>query len=102
MPVDCPEILTERQVARWLGLGEATVYRLRHDGTGPAFIRLSARRVGYRRSVVEAWLKARERDRIGDVDDVARDRATRTPVPPRVADGHGEDLATSVRTASSC
>jgi predicted DNA-binding transcriptional regulator AlpA len=75
MAIDQPEILTERQVARWLGLGEATVYRLRHDGSGPAFIRLSPRRVGYRRSAVEAWLKARERDRISDVDEVVRNSA---------------------------
>jgi len=64
MPIDQPEILTERQVARWLGLGEATVYRLRHEGTGPAFIRLSARRVGYRRGAVAEWLKQREHARL--------------------------------------
>jgi predicted DNA-binding transcriptional regulator AlpA len=75
MAIDQPEFLTERQVARWLGLGEATVYRLRHDGSGPAFVRLSPRRVGYRRSAVEAWLKARERDRISDVDEVVRNAA---------------------------
>ena len=76
MAVDQSEILlSERQVARWLGLSEPTLFRHRRDGTGPTFIRLSARRVGYRRSTVEAWLQARERDRISDVDEVARNHA---------------------------
>ena len=69
------DILTERQVSDWIGLSEPTLFRHRRDGTGPTFIRLSARRVGYRRSAVEAWLQARERDRISDVDEVARNLA---------------------------
>jgi predicted DNA-binding transcriptional regulator AlpA len=66
--IDQPEILTERQVARWLGLSEPTLFRHRRDGTGPTLIRLSARRVAYRRSAVEAWLNEREHQRISDVD----------------------------------
>jgi predicted DNA-binding transcriptional regulator AlpA len=85
MPADESAILTERQVARWLGLGVATVYRLRHGGAGPAFVRLSARRVGYRRSAIEAWLKARERDGVSDADDLVRDPAIRTPYSPNTA-----------------
>jgi predicted DNA-binding transcriptional regulator AlpA len=54
------EILTEREVCNWLGLSEPTLFRHRRDGTGPNFIRLSARRVGYRHSAVEAWLSQRE------------------------------------------
>ena len=42
--IDC-DILSERQVSDWLGLSEPTLFRHRRDGTGPAFIRLSARRV---------------------------------------------------------
>jgi predicted DNA-binding transcriptional regulator AlpA len=71
MAIDQPEILTERQVARWLGLSEPTLFRHRRDGTGPTFIKLSARRVGYRRSAVEAWLQSQERHRLGDVDELA-------------------------------
>jgi predicted DNA-binding transcriptional regulator AlpA len=70
MVIEQLEILTERQVACWLGISEPTLFRHRRDGTGPTFIRLSARRVGYRRSTVEAWLKGRERDRISDVDEI--------------------------------
>ena len=72
MPVDQPEILSERQVARWLGLSEPTLFRHRRDGTGPTFIRLSARRVGYRRSAVEVWLSQRERTLISDAKDQIR------------------------------
>jgi predicted DNA-binding transcriptional regulator AlpA len=54
------EILTEREVCNWLGVSEPTLFRHRRDGTGPNFIRLSARRVGYRHGAVEAWLRERE------------------------------------------
>jgi predicted DNA-binding transcriptional regulator AlpA len=54
------KILTEREVCNWLGVSEPTLFRHRRDGTGPKFIRLSARRVGYRHSAVEAWLSKRE------------------------------------------
>jgi predicted DNA-binding transcriptional regulator AlpA len=56
------EILSEREVSNWLGVSEPTLFRHRRDGTGPKFIRLSERRIAYRRSAVEEWLKARERD----------------------------------------
>jgi predicted DNA-binding transcriptional regulator AlpA len=65
------EILNERQVSDWLGLSEPTLFRHRRDGTGPAFIRLSARRVAYRRSAVEAWLSERERQIIAKSDNLA-------------------------------
>jgi len=54
------KILTEREVCNWLSVSEPTLFRHRRDGTGPKFIRLSARRVGYRHSAVEAWLSQRE------------------------------------------
>ena len=55
-----PEILSEREVADWLGLSGPTLFRHRRDGSGPKFIRLSARRIAYRRGAVEEWLKERE------------------------------------------
>jgi predicted DNA-binding transcriptional regulator AlpA len=62
------DILSERQVSDWLGLSEPTLFRHRRDGTGPTFIRLSTRRVAYRRSAVEAWLSQHERKALGDAD----------------------------------
>ena len=54
------QILSERDVCNWLGISEPTLFRHRRDGTGPTFIRLSARRVGYRRGAVEDWLNRQE------------------------------------------
>ena len=54
------EILSEREVSNWLGVSEPTLFRHRR-GTGPKFIRLSERRIAYRRSAIEEWLQARER-----------------------------------------
>jgi predicted DNA-binding transcriptional regulator AlpA len=59
------EILSEREVSRWLGVSEPTLFRHRRDGTGPKFIQLSERRIGYRRSAIEGWLQERERQMLG-------------------------------------
>lgn len=58
------EILTERELSDWLGISQPTLSRLRRAKAGPAFVRLSTRRVGYRRSAVEDWLKYREQQTI--------------------------------------
>jgi predicted DNA-binding transcriptional regulator AlpA len=52
--------MSERELAYFLGLSAPTLFRLRRDGTGPAYVRLSPRRIAYRRSVVEEWVKAKE------------------------------------------
>lgn len=57
---DSDEILTEAELCNWLGLSEPTLFRHRRNGTGPKFIRLSPRRVAYRRSAVVEWIKERE------------------------------------------
>ena len=59
------EILTERELSDWLGISQPTLSRHRRYGTGPAFVRLSARRVAYRRNAVEAWLNEREQPTLG-------------------------------------
>ncbi len=59
------ELLTEAELSEWLGLSQPTLSRHRRNGTGPAFVRLSMRRIGYRRSVIEAWLREREQTRLG-------------------------------------
>lgn len=52
-------VLNERQAAELTGLSCRTLQRYRLEGGGPAFVRLSASRVGYRRSVLDAWLASR-------------------------------------------
>jgi predicted DNA-binding transcriptional regulator AlpA len=59
-------LLTEKELAKWLGLSLPTLQRMRSAGRGPRFVKLSLRRVGYRPSEVEAWLAARTLERIGD------------------------------------
>ena len=71
------ELLSEREVSDWLGLSEPTLFRHRRDGTGPKFIRLSERRIGYRRSAVEEWLSARERQTL-DADNPVTGRNRQT------------------------
>jgi predicted DNA-binding transcriptional regulator AlpA len=58
------ELLTEAEVSEWLGLSQPTLSRHRRNGTGPAFVRLSTRRLAYRRSAVEAWLNEREQSSV--------------------------------------
>ena len=58
-------ILNEEELAAWLDISRPTLQRQRSDGGGPPFVQLSARRIGYRKSVVEQWLVARTIERVG-------------------------------------
>jgi hypothetical protein len=59
MPTN-PEIyLTEAQFAARYHLGRRTVQRWRQTGEGPAWCRLGARRVLYRLSDCEGWVRSR-------------------------------------------
>jgi predicted DNA-binding transcriptional regulator AlpA len=57
-------LLTEKDLSSWLGISLPSLQRMRSRGTGPRFVRLSERRIAYRRSDVDAWLAARITDRI--------------------------------------
>ena len=52
-------ILRPRELAGYVGLSLATLWRLRRAGSLPEPIRLSTNCVGWRTSVVDAWLAAR-------------------------------------------
>jgi hypothetical protein len=54
-------VLTERQTAATIGLSVITLRRMRLASTGPLFVQLSEKRIGYRAVDVEAWLDARTR-----------------------------------------
>jgi predicted DNA-binding transcriptional regulator AlpA len=64
-------LFTEKQVSNWLGISMPSLQRMRSNGCGPAFVQLSARRIGYRKSAVEAWLSARTVNRVGELNDHA-------------------------------
>jgi excisionase family DNA binding protein len=58
-PADAPPAISSpRQLAAWLGVPIATLYRWNYSGSGPRITRLG-RHVRYRRADVEAWLEAR-------------------------------------------
>jgi predicted DNA-binding transcriptional regulator AlpA len=52
-------VVSEREAAKILNLSVDTLRRRVRDGSGPARIVLSERRVGYRRSALAAWLDQR-------------------------------------------
>ena len=58
-------ILSENDLAKWLETSRPTLQRQRSDGSGPPFVQLSERRIGYRKSAVEQWLEARTINRVG-------------------------------------
>jgi predicted DNA-binding transcriptional regulator AlpA len=58
-------LLTEKELSAWLGVSIPNLQRMRSNGTGPRYVQLSPRRIGYRKSEVEFWLTARTTDRIG-------------------------------------
>jgi predicted DNA-binding transcriptional regulator AlpA len=58
-------ILSEQDYTAWLNLSAPTAQRQRSDGSGPPFIQLSERRIGYRKSAVERWLASRTINRVG-------------------------------------
>jgi len=60
---DCrmAEIPTTDQAAAHLALGRSTLEKWRCTGTGPKFIKLGLRRVGYLKTDLEEWIAARPR-----------------------------------------
>lgn len=52
-------LITRRAAADFLGVSERLLERKALDGSGPPFVRISVRRLGYRVRDLEAWLEAR-------------------------------------------
>ena len=53
-------VVAESATAEIIGVSKATLRRMVERGEGPRRIKLSARRIGYRMSDLEAWLRSRE------------------------------------------
>jgi hypothetical protein len=53
------ELMTTAQVAVWFGVSEEWLEIGRTKGWGPPFLRLSPRRVRYRRGTTKEWLRER-------------------------------------------
>jgi predicted DNA-binding transcriptional regulator AlpA len=52
-------VLPPNEAGRVLSLSTPTLGRKRRDGTGPRFVKLGERRIGYRLSDLNAWLESR-------------------------------------------
>jgi predicted DNA-binding transcriptional regulator AlpA len=61
------QLLNEKQLASWLGISLPSLQRMRSDGSGPPFVQLSQRRIGYKKSSIEDWLQARTIRRVGEL-----------------------------------
>ena len=61
--MDQPEHLSEKLLARRWGLSHRTLERWRHDGHGPAYLKIGGRIV-YLRSDIEAYEAARRRSAV--------------------------------------
>ena len=56
---DVPTLMTQKDLAEYLGLSEAWCERARHEGAGPKFIRLGGKRfIRYRASDVAEWINS--------------------------------------------
>jgi excisionase family DNA binding protein len=55
------QMLTTRELAERLGVGELTLRRWRKRGALPPPIRLPGRRLGWPREEIESWLASRPR-----------------------------------------
>ena len=64
-------ILRPREVEELLGVSESTLYRYSRNGNFPAPIKLSPRRRGWPKSVVEEWLREKDAGVSQTVEDEA-------------------------------
>ena len=75
-----PTVITAPTAARFVGLSESTLAKLRLNGNGPAYCKLG-RRVVYRPADLEQWLESRLARDTSDAD--ARFLKTLTVAHPR-------------------
>jgi predicted DNA-binding transcriptional regulator AlpA len=70
MPDDAPApLLDEAAAAAWMGLQPRTLQVWRVRGGGPAFVRISARCVRYRRADLDEWARSRLRNSTSEMGD---------------------------------
>ena len=64
---DTPRVITAKVAARYVGLSESTLAKLRLNGNGPVYCKLG-RRVVYRPADLEHWLQSRTTRDTSDAD----------------------------------
>ena len=83
MMSEIPKVISAKVAARYVGLAESTLAKLRLNGNGPVYCKLG-RRVVYRPADLEQWLQSRTTCDTSDAD--ARFLKALTAAHPR----HGE------------
>ena len=61
-------LLTPAEAGEQLGLTPAALAQLRYTGSGPRFIKLTAKAVRYRQSDLDSWVAAKARTSTRDYD----------------------------------
>ena len=56
---DDRRIHSERWAAEFLGLSRRTLQAMRQDGSGPVFVKISERRLGYTLAALQDWITSR-------------------------------------------
>lgn len=64
---DLPKVMSAELAARFVGLSESTLAKLRLNGNGPLYCKLG-RRVVYRQPDLEQWLQSRTTRDTSDAD----------------------------------
>ena len=64
---DMPKVVTAKVAARYVGLSESTLAKLRLNGNGPIYCKLG-RRVVYRPTDLDQWLESRTARDTSDAD----------------------------------
>jgi hypothetical protein len=73
MPGDDDDLLNNKETSRWLGVSEQWLEIGRSRGYGPGYVRLSPRRVQYRRGTVRQYLIERAHQSTSEYDTRRRD-----------------------------
>jgi predicted DNA-binding transcriptional regulator AlpA len=64
---DMPKVVSAKVAARYVGLSESTLAKLRLNGNGPTYCKLG-RRVVYRPADLDEWLQSRTARDTSDAD----------------------------------
>jgi predicted DNA-binding transcriptional regulator AlpA len=59
-------VFSTHEASQFLGLARQTLAKMRVQGRGPHYVKLSRAKVGYRHSALVAWLAERERTSTSD------------------------------------
>jgi len=63
--------ITVEEAASYVGLAKSTLDKFRCYGTGPAFLKISSRRVAYDTGELDRWLESKRRVSTSDPGDTS-------------------------------